>query len=37
MLQRPALVSLAVIAMFSGCASGPPSIDQAQPEAMTMA
>ncbi len=37
MLRRSTLISLAVISLFAGCASGPPFIDQAQPEAMTMA
>jgi hypothetical protein len=35
--QRATLISLAVISLFAGCDSGPPFIDQAQPEAMTMA
>jgi hypothetical protein len=37
MSRRLTLVYLSALAAMAGCASGPPFIDQAQPEAMTMA
>jgi len=37
MSKRLTLLSLSPVLLFAGCASGPPFIDQAQPEAMTIA
>ena len=37
MTARHLLLPLAAAALLAGCASGPPFIDQAQPEAMTVA
>lgn len=37
MKRTPTLLALSAIALLAGCASGPPFIDQAQPEAMAIA
>lgn len=37
MSRRLATLGLGAIVLLAGCASGPPFIDQAQPEAMTIA
>lgn len=37
MLMRPKLILLSAVVLSAGCASGPPFIDQAQPEAMAVA
>lgn len=37
MNRRLATLGLCAMALLAGCASGPPFIDQAQPEAMTIA
>jgi hypothetical protein len=37
MIERTAFLSLAALLAMTGCASGPPFIDQMQPEAVSMA
>ncbi len=37
MTRTPVLLALSATALLAGCASGPPFIDQAQPEAVAMA
>jgi starvation-inducible outer membrane lipoprotein len=37
MNRRSTALGLCAMALLAGCASGPPFIDQAQPEAMTIA
>jgi hypothetical protein len=36
-MYRRSNLTLSLVALVAGCASGPPFIDQAQPEALTMA
>jgi hypothetical protein len=37
MMKEPSTLGLSIAALLGGCASGPPFIDQAQPEAVAMA